>query len=179
MLRKLLKRCHDIQLQEKIVWSESRSLTITSRCKVERITFSLVRATNSLSLSLSLSMEIATVWCWIARLPWATRTRRRERSENYLRPFRLGIYCQSGSYVMASCVVSCARPMIRRGSPRNTCVAKRHGKWEYFILPATTWWNEPPRLEACRKKHSGDSTVSFYWQVFLNLWGIKSPCGYF
>lgn len=54
MLRKLLKRCHDIQLQEKIVWSESRSLTITSRCKVERITFSLVRATNSLSLSLSL-----------------------------------------------------------------------------------------------------------------------------
>lgn len=134
---------------------------------------------QTLFLFLSLSMEIATVWCWIARLPWATRTRRRERSENYLRPFRLGIYCQSGSYVMASCVVSCARPMIRRGSPRNTCVAKRHGKWEYFILPATTWWNEPPRLEACRKKHSGDSTVSFYWQVFLNLWGIKSPCGYF
>lgn len=61
--------------------------------------------TITFSLSRSLSVEIATVWWrWIARLPWARDSG--ERSENYLRPFRLGIYCQSGSYVMCPLVSS-------------------------------------------------------------------------
>lgn len=134
--------------------------------------------TITFSLSRSLSVEIATVWSRLAlnrSTPLGKGLGGTEWelfatiSPRNLLPIWLVRH-------VPSCVFSRARPMIR-GSPRNTCVAKRHGKWEYFILPATAWWNGP--LEACRNKHSGDSTVSFYWQVFLNLWGIKSPCGYF
>ena len=72
-----------------------------------------------------------------------------------------------------SCVFSRARPMIRWKPAEYVC---RETTWEVGIFYFT---GNRMVKRASRNKHSGDSTVSFYWQVFLNLWGIKSPCGYF
>ena len=90
--------------------------------------------------STSLGVEIAMVWLPVdfkLRLcaPLGSRPR---WAQNYLRPFHLGIYCQSGSYVIPC--VSCTRDQWSDKEATlfaGIRVAKRRGKWEYFILATT------------------------------------------